>query len=402
MKIIPNFKVSELTPYKYNNKHHTEKAIDQLIESIHTVGFSDPIEIDKNNVIIAGHKRRLALLKMGVETVDVIKHEDLTASQSKYYRMANNVHSEQSQWDNENFRIEYDELKLEGFEVDKAGFNDFLFDFNIESENAEVEDDDFNPELPEETYIKIGDVVVLGETHRILCGDSTLVESYDKLLQGQKADLLYTDPPYGIDYQGGTKSKREKIANDNIGIYDFYLTFLDLCNLNCIDNASIYLWHADSFSHNAIRALIDSGWLYKQMIIWVKNALCLSRSDYHYKHEQCIYGWKGAPHRFFGDRCQTTVWEFDKPRNSAQHPTMKPLDLCAVGIQNSSQCGDIVLDPFLGSGSTLMACHIADRRCFGFEIEPKYVQVIIERYKSYCEQHNQEFECTINGQPESR
>lgn len=398
MQFIQKFPVEDLKPYEYNNKVHTDKAIGQLVESIHAVGFADPIEIDKDNVIAAGHKRRLAALAIGLTHVPVVKYEDMTVEQVKYYRLASNVHSEQSDWHHENYKIEYDELKLEGFSVDEAGFDQYLLEWNNPQDSDEVEDDDFDPTDQTDIYIKLGDIVSLGGKHRIICGDSTEEATFSALLQGKKAHLLHTDPPYGVDYSGNPTTPRERIKNDNINVYDFYLRVLDLCNLYCKDVASAYIWHASAETHNALNAFIDAGWQYKQMIIWNKDSMVLSRQDYHWKHEPCIYGWKGSPHRWLGDRKQTTVWDVERPKASKEHPTMKPLDLCAKGIQNSSERGDIVLDPFLGSGSTLMASHIAGRKCYGIELEPKYVQVIIDRYRKYCEQFELPFECHINGE----
>lgn len=210
-----------------------------------------------------------------------------------------------------------------------------------------------------------------------MCGDSTT--DLPLLMDGAQADMLLTDPPYGIDYEGGTK-KRDKIDNDARPVYDFYVEFLQAARAQCKSSAAAYIWHASTETHNAIQAFIDAGWQFKQYLIWVKNNATFGRQDYHWRHEPCIYGWGEGSHKWYGDRKQDTVWEFDRPARSEEHPTMKPVGLCARSITNSTQPDDIVLDTFGGSGSTLIAADQLDRTCYTMELDPKYCDVIRKRY----------------------
>jgi DNA modification methylase len=237
------------------------------------------------------------------------------------------------------------------------------------------------PEVTEATC-KLGDLWILGN-HRLLCGDSTDKEQVEKLMDGEKADMLHTDPPYGIDYEGGSK-KREKIENDAVDIFPFYKDVFANAHLATKDGASAYIWHASTETHNAINAFIASGWQYKSYIVWNKNNSTFGRSDFHWKHEPCIYGWKQKfTHTWYGDRKQTTVWDIDRPSRSDSHPTMKPIELCERPISFSSKMGDIILDLFLGSGSTLIACEKTNRKCYGMELDEHYCDVIIKRWEDY-------------------
>ena len=361
MQIIKHYKVADLVPYEHNNKIHTEDAIDKLVESIHTVGYSDPIEIDKNNVIIAGHKRRLALLKMGVETVDVIKHENLTASQSKYYRLANNVHSEQSEWNNDNYRLEYDELKIEGFAVDKAGFNDFLHDFEIETD---IQDDDFDPELPEETYIKNGDIVELGK-HKIIC--STGLE--------ETADFIFTDPPYEIDLKEWCKA----VVPKDLLLMCTFKQAIDVINNSPLDFRFDLVWNQHTPSSMLNKKV--PYYLHKTIIYLNQNDLSVFNCD----NAKGYFSEKGYYPSII-----------DAPKNTQEkHGLTK--NSKAMTQMLSGFSFDKCLDPFIGSGTTLIACENLNRICIGYEINPKYVQVIIERSKAHCEQNNIDFTCKING-----
>jgi hypothetical protein len=235
--------------------------------------------------------------------------------------------------------------------------------------------------MPDEiqTDIVLGDLFEIGE-HRLLCGDSTDSDQVAKLMNGELADICHTDPPYNIDYEGGSK-KREKIANDKLEdfpkfLYDVYTTISTALK----KGGAIYVWHASSETHNFIQQFLNAGFLFKSYIVWNKNNSTFDRSDYHWKHEPCIYGWlDGASHKWHGDRKQTTVWDIDRPTRSDEHPTMKPIQLCSKPLENSSQKGNVVLDVFLGSGSTMVAAHQLNRKCYGMELDPKYCQVIIDR-----------------------
>jgi len=226
----------------------------------------------------------------------------------------------------------------------------------------------------------------LKSKHRLLCGDSTRQDDVERLMAGKKAEMVFTDPPYGISYAGGTK-KRNAIENDAIDVLPFYESFLSLGKSISAEGASIYIWHASSETHNCIAAAINSGWLFKSYLIWIKNNSTFGRADYHWQHEPAFYGWaSNGTHRWNGDRKQTTTWNIDRPIRSDDHPTMKPVELCEKGIINSSRKDEIVYDPFLGSGSTLIACEKTKRQCFGIEIDPHYCSVIINRWQEYTGQ----------------
>jgi site-specific DNA-methyltransferase (adenine-specific) len=265
---------------------------------------------------------------------------------------------------------------------DTKQLNDWGLDIpNFEPEQVlEAVEDDF--EVPDggiETDIVLGDLFEIGE-HRLLCGDSTDSDAVAKLMDGNLADICHTDPPYNVDYDGGSK-KRESIANDKLDdfpkfLYDVYTTISTALK----KGSAIYVWHASLETHNFIQQFLNAGFLFKSYIVWNKNNSTFGRSDYHWKHEPCIYGWlEGASHKWHGDRKQTTVWDIDRPSRSEEHPTMKPIVLCSKPLENSSTIGDIVLDVFLGSGSTMVAAHQLKRKCFGIELDPKYCQVIVDR-----------------------
>ncbi len=364
-------KLSKIKPYEKNAKKHPAAQVKKVAASIQEFGFNQPIVLDENNVIIVGHGRYEAAKLLGLTEVPVVQAK-LTQEQANAYRLADNKLNE-SEWD---MGLVIEELKgLSNEMLDLTGFDSDLI---IEPDDK----DDEVPELPEEPISKLGDIYQLGN-HRVMCGDSTSIEDVEKLMGGMKADLLHTDPPYGIDYEGGSK-KREKIASDAIDIYPFYYTVLVNCLAVSKNGASAYIWHASSETHNAINAFIDAGWDYKQYIIWNKHNSTFGRQDYHWKHEPAIYGWaKNGSHSWHGDRKQTTVWDIERPSKSDSHPTMKPIDLCQKAILNSSKSEDIVLDIFLGSGSTLIASEKTGRICYGMELDPKYVDVIIKRWEDY-------------------
>ena len=370
---IETLQTADLQPYDKNAKKHPAKQVDLLAENIKRFGFTTPVLIDKDNSVIAGHGRLLALEKLGRTEVPCVRMEHLSPSEVKALRLADNKIAEMGEWDMD---LAIEELKdLPDDELELTGFDKDLI---IEPE----EKDDEVPDVPEEPQSKLGDLYELGE-HRVLCGDSTKLEDVEKLMDGKKADLLHTDPPYGIDYEGGSK-KREKIENDAIKVYPFYLDVLTNCLVNCKNGASAYIWHASSETHNAIRAFIDAGWDYKQYIIWNKNNSTFGRQDYHWKHEPAIYGWaKNGSHSWHGDRKQTTVWDVERPSTADSHPTMKPIELCSKAILNSTKSEDTILDVFLGSGSTLIASEKTGRICYGMELDSKYVDVIVQRYVDY-------------------
>ncbi len=362
---------NEIIPYASNAKKHPKKQIDKIARSIKEFGFNQPIVIDKNNEIVVGHGRYQAALQLGLQDVPVIRLEHLTDDQIQAYRLADNKLNE-SEWDMalviENLKY----LDSQGVDITLTGFDRNLI---IEPE----EKDDEIPENPP-PVAQLGDIWQLGR-HRLMCGDSTSPEAVQRLMTEVKADMVFTDPPYGVDYVGKTKDAL-KIENDK------HTNSFAACMPNLIEHTKVggAFYVCCPAGNNFIDFIKPfSDYCHQSStIIWVKNTLVLGHGDYHYKHEPILYGWnKEGPHQFYGDRSQTTVWEIDRPTRSKEHPTMKPVDLITKAIMNSSKEDDIVLDLFLGSGSTLIACEKTIRICYGMEIDPKYCDVIIKRYEEY-------------------
>jgi len=329
-----------------------------------------PIVVNDDLIVLGGNMRLKACKEAGLKEVPVIQASELTAEQQREFIVKDNVGF--GEWDWDMIANEWDAEQLDDWGLDLP------VDFNV-VEELEAEEDDY--EMPNEikTDIVLGDLIEIGE-HRLLCGDSTDSDQVAKLMDGEFADMVHTDPPYNIGYEGGSK-KREKIANDKLDdfpkfLYDAYTTLTTALK----KGGAVYVWHASSETHNFIQQFINAGFLFKSYIVWNKNNSTFGRSDYHWKHEPCIYGWlDGASHKWCGDRKQTTVWDLDRPSRSDEHPTMKPIPLCSKPLENSSKIGDIVLDTFLGSGSTMVAAHQLKRKCYGMELDPKYCQVIIDR-----------------------
>jgi len=344
-----------------------------------------PIVVDKDNIVLGGNMRLRACQEAGLKEVHIIQADQLTEKQQREFIIKDNVGF--GEWDWDDLANEWDTEELEDWGLDLP------VDFAVEE--LEAEEDDY--EMPNEikTDIVLGDLIEIGE-HRLLCGDSTDSEQVAKLMNGEKADMVHTDPPYNINYEGGSK-KREKIANDKLEdfpkfLYDAYTTLSTVLK----KGGAIYVWHASSETHNFIQQFLNAGFLFKSYIVWNKNNSTFGRSDYHWKHEPCIYGWlDGGSHKWYGDRKQTTVWDMDRPSRSEEHPTMKPIHLCTKPMENSSKVGDIIIDTFLGSGSTMVAAHQLNRKCYGMELDPKYCQVIVERMLNL----DSELEVKINGKP---
>lgn len=391
MKII-NVPIGKLTPYANNSRTHSQEQVQQIIDSILEFGFTNPILIDEHNMIIAGHGRLLAAAEIKIEKIPCVRLSGLTDDQKRAYVIADNKLALNAGWDEEKLRLELFELQENDFNLDLTGFSvqelDIILDIATDEKDGLTDDDEI-PEIPAEAVTKPGDVWVLGD-HRLFCGDSTLIASYKFLLGTEKADMLLTDPPYNIDYKGGSK-EREKISNDSMASADF-LEFLIGCWVNCnqymAPGAVFYIWHAHTESlefHGACKA---SDWAIRECLVWVKNNSNFGRQDYHWKHEPCLYGWKsGAAHKWNSDRKQTTVLEFDRPTTSNSHPTMKPVDLIMYQMKNSSDKGDIILDVFGGSGTTLIAAEKIGRKARLIEIDPKYCDVIIKRWQDFTGQY---------------
>lgn len=329
-----------------------------------------PIVVNDDMIVLGGNMRLKACEAAGLKEVPIVIASELTEDQQKEFIIKDNVGF--GEWDWDQLANEWDSEQLDEWGLELP--TDMIT-------QLEAEEDDY--EMPDEvqTDIVLGDLFEIGQ-HRLLCGDSTNSDQVAKLMDGEKADMCHTDPPYNIDYEGGSK-KREKIANDKLDdfpkfLYDVYTTIATALK----KGGAIYVWHASSETHNFIKQFIDAGFLFKSYIVWNKNNSTFGRSDYHWKHEPCIYGWlDGASHKWCGDRKQTTVWDIERPSRSDEHPTMKPIPLCSKPLENSSDIGDIVLDVFLGSGSTMVAAHQLKRKCYGMELDPKYCQVIIDRMR---------------------
>lgn len=379
--------IDDIEPYE-NNPRDNDDAVDAVANSIKEFGWQQPIVVDKDMVIIAGHTRYKAAKRLGYTKVPVVVADNLTAEQVKAYRLADNKSGELATWDETAL---FDELSG----ISDIDMTDFGFDPIEElEEEKEVEDDDFDEEPPEEPKSKLGQVYQLGR-HRLMCGDSTKPEDVKTLMGGYKADLLLTDPPYNVDYSakdyGRTEvskaRKNNQIANDKMtpeAFYKFLLSAFQNAKENLKNGASFYIWFSDLATVEFNNAANAAGLLVKETLIWEKNNIVFGRQDYQRKHEPCLYGWaEGGSHSWYSDRKQTTVLHFDKPQRSDLHPTMKPIPLFDYQIKNSTKSDDIVMDLFGGSGTTIMACEQDGRTCFTMEFDPKYVDVIIDRWESY-------------------
>lgn len=364
-------KTEDLIPYEKNPRHN-EDAITAVAKSIEKFGFKVPIVVDASNVIVNGHTRLKAAKYLGLKEVPTIIADDLTPEQIKAFRLADNKVGEIAT---------LDELADLDFDMTEFGFD--LPD--IEGEEVEVIEDEFEEELPAEPISKLGDIYQLGR-HRLMCGDSTNSLEVEKLMGNKKADLLITDPPYNVAYEGKGKEALT-IKNDSKETNEFH-SFLYEAFSAAINNmklgSSFYVWYASSEVVNFHTALEEAGFLVKQELIWNKNSMVLSRQDYHWKHEPCLYGWaSGGSHSWYSDRKQTTILNFDRPTVNKEHPTMKPVALFDYQIKNSSKQGDCILDLFGGSGTTLIACEQNEREAYLMELDPRYVDVIIARWEAF-------------------
>lgn len=379
MRRYENVKIEKLIPYRNNARTHSDEQVEKIAKSMREFGFINPVLVDGKFNIIAGHGRVLGAKKLGMKEVPCLFIEDLTEEQKRAYIIADNRLAEDAGWDKEMLKIELEELQNLNFDISLTGFEMDDFDFGMDE--TEVIEDEFDETVPEEPKSKKGEIYKLGK-HYLMCGDSTDINDVEKLMNGAKVDLFLTDPPYNVDYQGGTGLT---IQNDNMD-EDAFRGFLKVSffNANTVmkEGAVFYIWHADSEGYNFRGACYDIGWKVRQCLIWCKNTLVMGRQDYHWKHEPCLYGWKeGASHLWASDRRQTTVLEFDRPSVSKEHPTMKPVGLFDYLIKNNTKKDDIVLDLFAGSGTTIIACEQNGRVAYSMELDPRYVDVIIARWE---------------------
>ena len=380
MQLVP---LGKLVPYINNARTHSPEQITKLRSSLREFGFINPVIIDRDYNIIAGHGRVLAAKEEGIMEVPCVFVDYLTEAQKKAYILADNRMALDAGWDEELLRIEIESLQGEDFDVSLTGFEEQeLADlFAIEGDKAAKDDDfDLSAALEKASFVERGDLWIVGR-HRLLCGDATRTEDVERLMDGKKANLIVTDPPYGVSFKS---SDGLTIQNDSMKDEEFYTFLLTAfqCMAEHLENGgSAYVFHADTEGLNFRKAFIDAGFHLAGVCIWVKNSLVLGRSDYQWQHEPVLFGWKkGGKHSWYSDRRQTTIWNYDKPKRNKNHPTSKPLDLLGYPICNSSQENAIILDTFGGSGSTLMACEQLNRICHMMELDEKYASVILRRY----------------------
>lgn len=377
MKLVP---IRDLVPYVNNARTHSPAQITKLRSSLREFGFVNPIIVDRDFSVIAGHGRLIAAKEEGFTEVPCVFVDHLTEAQKKAYIIADNRYAEDAGWDEELLRLEIESLQGMEFDVGLLGFEPAELNKLMTDEDGVQEDDfDVDAELQKPAITKPGDIWLLGR-HRLVCGDSTKPETYKALMDGKKANLVVTDPPYNVNYQGSAG----KIKNDNMGNEAFYSFLFDAFkNIEeaMAQDASIYVFHADTEGLNFRKAFTDAGFYLSGTCIWKKQSLVLGRSPYQWQHEPVLFGWKKkGKHMWYSDRKQSTIWEYDKPKKNGDHPTMKPVALVAYPITNSSMSGCIVLDPFGGSGSTLIACEQTDRICHTIELDEKFCDVIVKRY----------------------
>jgi len=370
MQLVP---IAKLVPYVNNARTHSPEQITKLRSSLREFGFINPVIIDRDFGVIAGHGRILAAKEEGIAEVPCVFVDYLTEAQKKAYIIADNRFAQDAGWDEELLRIEIESLQGADFDVSLTGFEaDEIADLFAGDKESEVKDDDFDltAALEKASFVERGDIWTVGR-HRLMCGDATSAEDVAKLMDGKKANLIVTDPPYGT------------IQNDSMKDDEFYAFLLSAfkCMADSLEKGgAAYIFHADTEGLNFRKAFIDAGFHLAGVCIWVKNSLVLGRSDYQWQHEPVLYGFlQNGKHPWYSDRKQTTIWNYDKPKRNANHPTSKPLDLLGYPISNSSQENAIVIDTFGGSGSTMMACQQTNRICHMMELDEKYASVILRR-----------------------
>ena len=379
---IKELPLKELKPAAYNPRKKLKKGdkeYEKIKQSLLKFGYVDPILVNEDLTVIGGHQRLTVLKDLDYETAKCVI-VDLPKEDEKALNIALNKIT--GQWDEALLADLLLDLQESDFNLDLTGFEPPEIDdilSNVHDKELSEDEFDVEEELNKPTLSRHGDIWQLGK-HRVICGDSTKAETYKQLLDDRKANLVVTDPPYNVDVE----ETAGKILNDNMSDGDFYQFLLSMFTQvenHMEDDASIYVFHADTEGLNFRKAFKEAGFYLSGCCIWKKNSLVLGRSPYQWQHEPCLYGWKKkGKHQWFSDRKQTTIWEYDRPKSSRDHPTMKPIQLMAYPIQNSSMRGTIVLDPFLGSGSTLIAADQTGRVCYGIELDEKFVDVIVKRY----------------------
>lgn len=405
MEFQENYPLAKLIPYARNSRTHNDEQVAQIVASIKEFGFTNPILIGADDVIIAGHGRLLAAQRMGLKEVPIVRLPHLTETQRRALVIADNKIALNAGWDEEMLALEMKELGDLDFDLDLLGFSlDELKELEAfgEPEPSGNTDENEVPEMPEEAITKLGDMWILGE-HRLLCGDTTMVDDLKKLMADDTADMIFTDPPYNVNYgatmkdslryHAGTLGGR-KIMNDNLG--DGFAQFLtdSLSNLMMFNKGAAYVCMSSSELHTLYSSFVAAGGKWSTFIMWAKNTFTLGRADYQRQYEPILYGWRAdnKKHYWCGDRDQSDVWEYNKPVRNDLHPTMKPVELVERAINNSSKVGDIVLDGFGGSGSTLIAAEKTRRKARLMELDPKFCDVIVRRWEEYTGKKAQLFE----------
>ena len=374
--------IDKLVPYVNNARTHSAEQILKLRSSLREFGFVNPIIIDREFNVIAGHGRLMAAKEEGIEEVPCVFVDYLTDAQKKAYILADNRMAMDAGWDEELLKIEMEELQNLGYDLEFTGFDEKeLADlFGVDDKEGKEDEFDLTAALEKASFVERGDVWFVGK-HKLMCGDATSSEDVAKLMEDKKANLILTDPPYNVAFKS---SDGLTIQNDSMKNNDFYeFLFSSFKNMaeHLENGGAAYIFHADTEGLNFRKAFIDAGFHLAGCCIWVKDSLVLGRSDYQWQHEPVLYGFmQNGKHPWYSDRKQTTIWNFDKPKKNSNHPTSKPLDLLAYPINNSTQANAIVIDTFGGSGSTLMACEQMNRICYTMELDEKYASVILRRY----------------------
>jgi DNA modification methylase len=386
---IEQIGIATIIPFAKNSRTHSDEQVAQIAASIREFGFTNPVLVDEANGIIAGHGRVLAARKLKLTEVPCIRLSHLTEAQKRAYVIADNKLALNAGWDEAMLKLELADLKALDFNLDLTGFNADEIDALLAEPRTEgLTDPDDTPELPVEPVTRLGDVWVCGQ-HRVMCGSSLEMTAMERLCGVQRVDMLLTDPPYNVAYTGKTKDALT-IQNDSMSDEAFRTFLRDAfvtADAMLKPGAVFYVWHADSEGYNFRGACKDTGWQVRQCLIWQKNSMVMGRQDYHWQHEPCLYGWKdGAGHLWASDRKQTTLLKFDRPSRSEDHPTMKPVALFEYQLLNNTKGGDIVLDSFGGSGTTMIAAEKNGRIARIMELDPKYVDVIVKRWEDFTGQ----------------
>ena len=379
--------IEALIPYINNSRKHSDEQVAQIAASIKEFGWTNPILVDGTNGIIAGHGRLLAARKLGMDKAPVIELAHITDTQKKALIIADNKLALNADWDTELLTIELNELIADDFALDILGFDKDELDalLNVIEPNAGLTDEDAVPDVPDEPKTKPGDIYVL-DNHRLMCGDSTSIDAVEKLMDGQLADMVFTDPPYGVDYDGGhaTEKRRTKLDNDDKTL--MYAGALPIAYIVSKEGAALYLWFADRFAKDVLEALETCNYKVRTWIIWNKNLAQFGAigAQYKPKHEPCIYAFKkGHAPYWNGPNNEVTVWDVKRHSKNEFHPTQKPVELPERALANNSKAGDIVLDLFGGSGSTMIAAEKTGRKARLMELDPKYCDVIVKRWEDF-------------------